>query len=123
MLAANSDRKGIERLLDEAETMDRESERRATATILYQRYAELDPAAAVEYMKKREAGLDTNWLYAIFHSWARTDLDGALASASKLDDRARQAAGTAIVRSRDDLPDKEREALRSGMKLYVAVRD
>ena len=38
-------------------------------------------------MMRREAGLDTNWLYAVFHGWARTDLDGALASASKLDDR------------------------------------
>ncbi len=123
VLAASSDKKGIERLLDETETIDRESERRAAATILYQRYAELDPGAAVEHMMNREAGLDTNWLYAVFYSWARTDLNGALARAAKLDDRNRSMAGTAIVRSRDDLPTAEREALGSKLNLHVAVRD
>src|SRR5688572_9301100 len=44
VLAANSDKKGIERLLEEAESIDRGSERRAAASILYQRYAELDLA-------------------------------------------------------------------------------
>lgn len=123
VLAASSDKKGIERLLDETETIDRESERRAAATILYQRYAELDPGAAVEHMMNREAGLDTNWLYAVFYSWARTDVNGALARAAKLDDRNRSMAGTAIVRSRDDLPTAEREALGSKLNLHVAVRD
>lgn len=123
VLAASSDREGIERLLREADSIDRGSERRAAISILYQRYAELDPAEAVEHMMRRNGGFDTNWLYAVFYSWARTDLDGALAFAAKLDDRARQPAGTAIVRSRDDLPAKEREALGSRMKLHVAVRD
>jgi len=123
VLAASTDKKGIERLLEEAESIGRGSERRAATTILYERYAELDPAAAVEHMMHREAGLDSNWLYAVFYSWARTDLDGALARAAKLDDGIRATAGAAIARSRDDLPAKEREALGSKLNLQIAVRD
>ncbi len=123
VLAASMDKRGIERLLEEAESIGRESERRAAMTILYERYAELDPAAAVEHMMHREAGLDSNWLYAVFYSWARTDLDGALARAAKLDDGIRTAAGAAIARSRDDLPASEREALGSKLNLQIAVRD
>jgi hypothetical protein len=123
VLAASRDRKGIEQLLEEAESIGRGSERRAAASILYQRYAELDPAAAVDHMMSREAGFDPNELYSIFYSWARTDLDSALARAAKLDDRNRQMAGTAIVRSRDDLPASEREALGSKLNIHVAVRD
>lgn len=123
VLAASTDQKGIERLLEEAESIGRGSERRAAASILYQRYAELDPAAAVEHMMRREAGLDPNWLYGVFYSWARTDLDGALARAAKLDDGHRAMAGAAIVRSRDDLPARQREALGSKLNLQVAVRD
>lgn len=123
VLAASRDRKGIEQLLEEAESIGRGSERRAAASILYQRFAELDPAAAVEHMMSREAVLDPSWLYGVFYSWARTDLDSALARAATLDDRNRQMAGTAIVRSRDDLPANEREALGSKLNLHVAVRD
>jgi hypothetical protein len=123
VLAANSDEEGIERLLDEAVTVGRASERRAAATILYERYSELDPAAAVEHMTKHAEQFDINSLYAIFYGWARQDLDAAVARAAKLDDRNRSVAGTAIVRSRDDLPPADREALGSKLKLQVAVRD
>ena len=123
VLAANSDRKGIERLLKESESIDRGSERRAAASILYQRYAELDPAAAVEHMTSSDDGFDPSWLYTVFYSWARTDLDGAIASAAKLDDQQRQMVGTAIVRSRDDLSASEREALGTKLDVQVAVQD
>lgn len=123
VLAANSDEAGVERLLDEAATIGRSSERRAAATILYERYSELDPAAAVEHMTKHAEQFDMNSLYAIFYGWARKDLDAAVARAAKLDDRNRSVAGTAIVRSRDDLPPADREALGTRLKLEVAVRD
>ena len=123
LVAAGADEPGIERLLEEAESIYRDSERRAATSILYQRYAELDPAAAVDHLLNREAGFDPNWLYAIFHVWARTDLEDALTRAAKLDDREREMAGTAIVRSRDDLPTKEREALGSSLNVQVAVQD
>jgi hypothetical protein len=123
VLAASQDEEGIERLLDEAKSIGRGSERRAASSILYQRYAELDPEAAIDHMMRREGELDLNWLYAVFYSWARTDLDDALARAAKLDDRNRSMAGNAIVRSRDDLPPAEREALGSKLELRISVRD
>ena len=123
IVAAGVDGQGIERLLEEAESIERDSERRAAASILYQRYAELDPVAAVDHILRREAGFDPNWLYAVFHVWARTDLEGALAHAARLDDREREMAGTAMARSRDDLPTSEREALGSKLDVRVTVRD
>jgi hypothetical protein len=123
VLAAGADRQGIERLLDEAETIGRESERRAATNILYQRFAELDPEAAVAHVLARPAGFDPNWLYGTFYVWARTDLDGAIAHAAQLDEQKRVAAGTAIVRSRDDLSRSEREAVVAQLDVQVAVRD
>jgi hypothetical protein len=74
-------------------------------------------------MMRGDSGFDPNWLYGVFHSWARTDLEAALKGASKLDDRSRQMAGMAIVRSRDDLPLDEREAMGSKLNLQVSVRE
>ena len=96
VLAASQDQDGIERLLAEARSIKRVSESRAAASILYGRFAELDPEAAVEHMVRGDSGFDPNWLYGVFHSWARTDLEAALKRASKLDDRSRQMAGMAI---------------------------
>lgn len=123
VLAASSDQTDIEQLLEEAKTIGRQSEGPAAASILYERFAEIDPEAAVAHMMRDDASFDANWLYGVFHSWARTDLDGAVAGALKLDDRNRQMAGIAIVRSRDDLPDRERAKLGSRMELRVALRD
>ena len=123
LVAAGADEQGIERLLEEAESIDRDSERRAATSILYQRYAELDPAAAVDHLLNRETGFDPNWLFAVFHVWARTDLEAALARAGKLGDREREMAGTAIVSSRDDLPTSEREALGPSLNVQVAVQN
>jgi len=123
VLAASMDRKGIERLLEEAESIGRGSERRAATSILYERYAELDPAAALDHMMSRKEAPESEWLYTVFYNWARTDLDSALAHAAKLDDRDRRVAGTAIVRARDDLPATELQALGSKLKVHIAVRD
>lgn len=123
VLAASQDQDGIERLLDEARSIKRVSESRAAASILYERFAELDAEAAVEHMMRGDSGFDPNWLYGVFHSWARTDLEAALKSASKLDDHHLQMAGMAIMRSRDDLPREEREAVGSKLNLQISVRE
>ena len=123
VLAASQDQDGVERLLAEARSIKRVSESRAAASILYGRFAELDPEAAVEHMMRSDPGFDPNWLYGVFHSWARTDLEAALKGAATLDDRSRQMAGMAIVRSRDDLPLQEREAMGSKLNLQVSVRE
>jgi len=123
VLAESQDQDGIERLLAEARSIKRVSESRAAASILYGRFAELDPEAAVEHMMRGDSGLDPDLLYGVFHSWARTDLEAALKGASKLDDHSRQMAGMAIVRSRDDLPLEEREAMGSKLNLQASIRE
>lgn len=123
LLAASADRKGIERLLEEAQSIDRVSERRAAMSILYERFGELDPGAAIDHMMGREEGVESEWLYAVFYGWAREDLDGALAGAARLDERHRRIAGTAIVRARDDLPVAQLQALESQLDVRLPIRD
>lgn len=123
LLASSRDRNGIEQLLREAASIRQPSERRAAIAILYGRFAELDPEAAIEHIMSRDADFDPGWLYGVFHTWARTDLEGALARAAKLDERNRIMGGTAILRARDDLPQKEREALAAKLNLSVPVQE
>ena len=123
VLASSQDRAGLERLLNEAASIRQASERRAASSILYQRYAELDPEAAVAHMMAREADFDPTWLYGVFHTWARQDLAGAVAHSKTLDQRSRAMGGAAILRSRDDLPQADREALAAQLDVQVVQQE
>ena len=123
VLASSQDRAGIERLLDEAASIRQASERRAASSILYQRYAELDPEAAVAHIMDRDADFDPTWLYGVFHTWAREDLAGAVAHSKTLDQRSRAMGGAAILRSRDDLPQADREALAAQLDVQVVQQE
>ena len=101
-LASRRNAAGIEQLLDEAGSLDQASERAATS-ILYARYADLDPAAALRHIQERGDGAE-RWLGTVFHAWARRDLDAALRHAETLTAHQRTIAGAAILRARDDLP-------------------
>ncbi|MGH8249291.1 MAG: hypothetical protein ACREVI_01120 [Steroidobacteraceae bacterium] len=123
VLASSQERSGIEQLLNEAASIGQASERRAAASILYERYAELDPRAAVAHIMNRGADFDPNWLFGIFHSWSRSDLDAAVAYANTLDDRSRMMGGSAILRARDDLAPGQRESLAAKLNLPVVQQD
>ena len=123
VLASSQDKAGIERLLDEAASIRQASERRAASSILYQRYAELDPEAAVAHIMERDVDFDPTLLYGVFHTWAREDLAGAVAHSKTLDQRSRAMGGAAILRSRDDLPKADREALAAQLDIQVAQQD
>lgn len=93
----------LQRLIAEADHVPGASDRRAALGILFARYADLDPAAALAYLETRGGGYGDVELRAIFHTWSRSDLQGAVAAAAALPATARAAAGSAILSARDDL--------------------
>ena len=119
VLASSKDRTGIEQLLNEAASIQQVSERSAATSILYGRYAELDPEAAIDHIKRRGADFEPGWLYSVFHTWARSDLEGAVAHAVSMDDSSRVTGGTAILRARDDLRSSERERIAGQLGIPV----
>jgi hypothetical protein len=120
VLASSSDQAGIEHLLEEAMTITQASDRGAASDILYSRYAEIDPAAAIDHMMKRP-DFDPGWVRTAFHNWARADLNKALARAEQLDERSRMIAATAIVAARDDMPLEQRRALAAKFNVGVPM--
>ena len=113
LLASRKDRRGIESLLDEAVKLTSDTDRNAATAILYSRFAELDPNAAVDRILQSD-DLEQRFLQDVFHQWSRTDLQRALARAANLaDERSRSIAVRAILIARADLPKVQREALAS----------
>ena len=122
LLASSVDRNGLERLLGEAAAIKQDSERRAATSILYSRYAELDPEAAVEHMLRRQ-DFEMSWLQSAFHTWARADLDAALARAARLDPMSKSAAGAAVLNARDDLPRQQRETVAAQLDMRLPPKN
>ena len=98
-------------LLDEARTLRPAREGRAASAILYSRYAELDPEAAVDRVLLLGGSNQTAGLAQVFHIWAGVDLDAALARALSLGMQERLVVGMAILQSRDGLSGVERESI------------
>ena len=102
-LMDGQDAAGIEGLLDQAKSELSGDDYVAASAILYGRLAELDPQRAVERVLLAPGTAQSSWLSAVFHSWARLDLDAALAAAQQLSGPFKQIAGRAVLRSRGDL--------------------
>ena len=95
-LLADAKRETLERLLDEAERLRPRHEGRAAASIIYSRYAELDPNAAVERIIAH-GGAEQNLLPQVFQAWAKHDHMAALRRAERLPPLYRRAVGAAIL--------------------------
>lgn len=106
-LAASAEVDEVASLLDEAATLMPLSERIATTSILYARFAELDPERALENALGGAAVTRRSALTAIFQIWARRNLDAALSAAAVLPMPDAHHAASAILSARDDLPASE----------------
>jgi len=102
-LAAAADVAEVERLLDEVAQVPGGVDRRAAVSILYGRYADLDPAAAVDHLLSHRSVYQDVALRAVFHAWARLDLEAALTRAEQLSPSQRRHAGGVMLLSRHDL--------------------
>ncbi|MDE0178212.1 MAG: hypothetical protein OXP36_06405 [Gammaproteobacteria bacterium] len=92
----------VERLLQEAGWLRLQRERRSAKAIIYKRYAELDPEAAVARIVARGAD-EARFLGTVFAAWAQTDLDAAIEGADALQFPAKRQAGVAILSVSEDL--------------------
>ena len=110
-LASTVDAQGLERLLDEAAGISQPSVRTDLTSILYMRYAAIDPEAGVAHILRRGDPGEIHWIASLFNSWALNDYPAALARAAKLDEDLRTRAVASILRARADLPRKERMAI------------
>ena len=92
----------IEALLEEAAALRQHWPK----AILYSRYVDLAPRAAVEDMLTTDRGRSARWrgLSALV-AWAASDLDGALAFVDTLDESLRRQAAKKIIDETEDLSD------------------
>ena len=91
----------VERLLQEAGWLRLQRERRYAKAIIYKRYAELDPVAAVDRIVSRGAE-EARFLGTVFAAWAQMDLEAAIEGADALEFPAKRQAGVAILSVSED---------------------
>ena len=107
-LAADADREALQRLLDEADRLQPRREGYAAKSILYSRYAELDPDAAIERILAAESGR-IRPVRRVIRAWAKYDHAAALQRAETLPAIYRRSAGAAVLSVSEDLPPAQRD--------------
>jgi hypothetical protein len=83
-LAGRSDSAGVQNLVFQANGIADPLDRRAALDILFSRLAELDPHSALALSRTAEFRAESHLEAGVWHSWARLDLDAALAAAAAL---------------------------------------
>ena len=98
-LAGRADAAELERLIVESANIAHRYDRRAALDILFSRYAELDPLAALNYFLQIDLDIDDLVLPALFSEWAKKDPAAAIAASNQMSNvRLRKVAGDAILR-------------------------
>lgn len=115
-LLRTADEATLERLLEEAEGLRPRRERLAAKSIIYARYAELDPLAAVERVLAQERDKH-EMLDRVFTAWGKHDLEAALAHAQTIQGPLRQPAASAALAVSEHLDPARREALAAAFSL------
>ncbi|NBC23590.1 MAG: hypothetical protein GVY21_08965 [Gammaproteobacteria bacterium] len=121
-LAAGADAADLERLLGEVSQVPGGVDRRAAVSILYGRYADLDPAAAVDHLLRQRSIHEDVGLRAIFHAWARLDLQAAIARAEELAPSQRHHAGAVMLLARHDLRFSEQQRIAERLGIESVLR-
>ena len=97
-------------LVQQTDSISPPSQRAAALSIIFSRYAHIDPYRALKHAKNLEEHLYVRMLPSIFHSWSRTNLEEALSAAETLEGNLPLSAGYIILTSRDDLePNRQSE--------------
>ncbi|TQV78221.1 hypothetical protein FKG94_14225 [Exilibacterium tricleocarpae] len=102
-LAGRADIGRLQELIGEAGRIDIPGEREAALHILFSRYADIDARAALVYLDSLNLDIATGIIRSIFRSWAKVDVDTAIATANQISNaRHRRTAAEAIVRTFSD---------------------
>ncbi|MCY4011237.1 MAG: hypothetical protein OXG82_00835 [Gammaproteobacteria bacterium] len=103
----------LDRLLAEADTLERPRDARETKSVILARYAEIDPAAAVN-AAMATTGSDDALVRAAFAAWGEYDPAAALDHARTLPELQKRYAAMAVLGTADALdPDEKREIAES----------
>ena len=119
-LLREAGRPTVERLLEEAEQLRPRRERVAAKSIVYARYAELDPLAAVDHALEQGADAE-EMVRRVFMAWAKHDVEAALAHVNTLQGRLRQGAVTGVLAVSEDLDPARRQAVAATFSLEEAL--
>ncbi|NIB44159.1 hypothetical protein HBA55_31460 [Pseudomaricurvus alkylphenolicus] len=84
VMAGRADVDQLHQYIDQAEALLYPDERKTALQILYSRYSEIDPRAALNHLHAKQLDIADNLIYGIFNSWAKVDLNAAIASANNL---------------------------------------
>lgn len=99
-IAGRVDRRGLEELIEQSMKITNRYDRRAALSILYGRYTELDPEAAVEHLVSVKLDIDDQMFSSIFDAWAKVDLNAAVSGANRIgNSRQRRSAQHALLTS------------------------
>lgn len=103
VLAANADETRLRNLITEADGMSHQGDRAAVLGILFSRYADIDPLAALAYLDETGLSPKANLLFRIFNSWSKVDLDAAIdAARDRKDTREQVVANDAILSAHEE---------------------
>ncbi|MFK8031083.1 MAG: hypothetical protein AB8G18_12680 [Gammaproteobacteria bacterium] len=97
-VAGRANQAELEELIQQSIDIVNRYDRSAALSILFGRYAELDPSAAVDYLVAIHLDVDNLMFRQIFDAWAKVDVSGAITKANQLvNRRQRNLAGNAIL--------------------------
>ena len=115
-LVRSADADAIEALLHEAEDALPSTQGTSLKRIIYSRYVQLDPRAAISRILARN-DVDPASLLPSMVTWARHDLDAALAFAETVDEPLRRQSVMAILSTVEGLTDARQEAVAERFSL------
>ena len=113
-LLANADEAGLERYIAQALSISSTNQRNAALSIIYGRYAAINPTKALEralamvQLSVQEKAL---LVRSIFNEWTVGDIEGAVAAIESLPPQFKVAAASAVMWRSDDLPLDQRQRL------------
>lgn len=103
VIAGRAEERALRRLIAETAEVLSPNDERAARGILFSRYGDLDPESAIAHLRELAPLYKLDIFFTIVNSWAKHDLDGALAFTNRLTDRDESSvAGTAIMRAFDN---------------------
>ncbi|MFK8015913.1 MAG: hypothetical protein AB8G17_10795 [Gammaproteobacteria bacterium] len=98
VLAGRADAGELEQLIFQSASIAHRYDRRAALEILFTRYAEIDPDAALAFLLQIDLDIDDIILPSLFSAWSKSDPAGAIAAANEIDNaRLRKLAGRTIL--------------------------
>ena len=110
-LLAGADEKLVKDLLVQTQDISHESQRHAAISIIYARYAAINPKNALEHAQNSD-DIDIGIpLINIFQHWSRSNLSQASEAIKSLDPQLQRSAVETILYARDDLTIEQRIAL------------